>query len=110
MTRPLYAALFAAMLIVFQPIEANAYTSMGAGASVSCGKWLSEREKKDFFDMSNWATGFLSGAAWLSPLGADPLGKTDGEGVWYWFDNYCRTNPTVMFVDAVQAFYFAHTK
>ena len=43
MTKTLITALFAAMLIVFQPIEANAYTLIGVGANASCGKWLSER-------------------------------------------------------------------
>ena len=110
MTKTLITALFAAMLIVFQPIEANAYTLIGVGANASCGKWLSERSSGNYFEMSNWATGFLSGAAWQSPIDADPLGKTDVDGVWYWFDNYCRANPTAKFLNAVQAFYEAHTK
>lgn len=85
---------------------AYAVKIIGAGAKASCGKWLSDREKKDHFDMGQWALGYLSGSAYYSDK--DVLGKTDADGVSYWLDNYCRANPTALFDAAVDAFYEAH--
>jgi hypothetical protein len=104
------AMLVTAILVALQPIEASAFTMRGAGASGSCGLWLRNRaEPLASHAMGMWALGFLSGAPFTDPRpDADPLGKTDADGVYYWLDNYCRANPTVEFSEAVIAFYREH--
>lgn len=76
---------------------------IGAGARGSCGSWLEGRKNRQFFYMANWALGYISGAAIWGNIG-DPLGHTDADGVLYWLDNYCSSNPTTEFSDAVDAF------
>ena len=95
-------------LIASTPAYADGFTAMGAGSGASCGKWLSAREKKDFYALSNWALGFLSGAGWKG--NGDALAGTDNDGVFYWLDNYCRANPTNNFIQALMAFYRDQTK
>ena len=82
---------------------AQQVTVMGAGADANCGKWLSERQQRDFLDMGSWALGYLSGVAMWSDE-YDPLDGQNADAVWGWLDNYCRAHPTTEFVDAVDAF------
>ncbi len=95
-------------LVASTPAYADTSRGMGVGVTASCGKWLQDREKKDYSSMGNWASGFLTGVDFVT--GNKVLEKTDGAGVFYWLDNYCRTNPTNVFGDAVQEFYLAHAK
>jgi hypothetical protein len=82
--------------------RSDVVTTMGVGANSSCGKWLDARRTGRYFDMANWALGYISGAAiWGA---GDPLGQTDADGVAYWLDNYCQAKPTSYFSDAVKAF------
>jgi len=40
----------------------------------------------------------------------NPLHNIDGDGVWAWIDNYCRTNPLDTISKALGAFVFAHPR
>jgi hypothetical protein len=76
---------------------------LGAGAAASCGGWLKEREGHTWYNMANWALGFISGAEAYGYIG-NVLGSTDSDGVVYWLDKHCRDNPDIEFSDAVKAF------
>lgn len=75
---------------------------IGAGVA-SCGRWLEDRKTGRYYNMENWALGYISGAA-MWGNGLDPLRQTDADGVAYWLDNYCVAKPTSYFHDAVDAF------
>ena len=74
---------------------------------MSCGTWVDRRQNNQYFEIGNWALGFISGAAIYGNIG-NPLGKTDANGVLYWLDNYCRRDPSGYFSEAVTAFINAH--
>ena len=76
---------------------------IGSGALGSCGKWLEERRQDTFWMMSDWALGYISGAATYGDIG-NPLGGTDSQGVLYWLDNFCSATPATDFLYAVKAF------
>lgn len=82
---------------------------MGAGAIASCGRWLANRASGNYFDMGNWALGFLS-AVGVYSVNLDPLRGVDSDAVLYWLDNYCQARPTDRFVDAVKAFIQQHPR
>ena len=82
---------------------------IGAGASASCGQWLSDRQNKDFDSMSEWALGFLSGVA-VETQDYNPLNGVDSEAVLYWLDNHCRAHPITRFADALDAFVIEHPR
>jgi hypothetical protein len=70
----------------------------------SCGEWVKARRiettsknggsVQDGWSMlvkKAWLLGFLSGSS--SGLNKDLLKEPDGESLFLWTDNYCRTNP-----------------
>jgi hypothetical protein len=61
------------------------------GSETSCGKWLVNRERHVFYLDGMWVLGYASGIAVANKRNL--LQGTDGEGVWAWMDNYCRTHP-----------------
>ena len=75
--------------------------SIRGGGVESCGSWLQHRSRGGSSDMQ-WALGYLSGVAVSSIF--DPLAKTDGDGVWYWLDNYCSTHPERPLADGLDTF------
>ena len=65
-------------------------TSMG---DRSCGQWVANRTSHNVsqhFD-SDWLTGMLTGMAVYS--GVDILKDSEGESIFLWMDNYCKSNP-----------------
>ena len=79
---------------------AAAITIMGQGVE-SCGSWLQGRADGPNGDLQ-WVLGYLSGVArWT---GKDSLKATDGVGVWYWIDDYCRSHAPSKLQEALDAF------
>lgn len=96
-------AMVSALWVLFLPPNATpvaAATIMGSGVE-SCGSWLQHRADGGSSDMQ-WVLGYLSGAAIYN--GKNPLVNTDGNGVWYWIDNYCRSHAASKLADALDAF------
>jgi hypothetical protein len=93
------------LILVVAAGEVRSQTKMtiGVGATASCGKWLSRRASGNWFDIGNWALGFMSGVAIYSD-DLNPLIKVDSDAVAYWLDNYCSAHPTASFVDAIKVF------
>lgn len=104
-TRHLIAVALVAL--VNAPAHADQVMTIGAGVNASCGTWLERRKEDRHFDLSNWALGYISGAATYGTIG-NPLGQTDAYGVLYWLDNYCRGNPSSYFADGVKVFIKTH--
>jgi hypothetical protein len=85
---------------MLMPAAANAATIRGAGAG-SCGMWLKSRaEYRPDHVMLHWVLGYLSGAVVHGDNG-DPLRDKDADGIFYWVDNYCRTNPLNSLAEAL---------
>jgi len=80
--------------------------ALGAGLQ-SCGDWLSDRAKGNYFEMGNWALGFISGVAIYSPS-YHPLEGLDSDAVAYWLDDFWRAHPTAQLVDALRVFIREH--
>ena len=99
--------LIVALLTYAPTSQATLVNTIGSGATSSCGTWLDRRQQEQWFDMGNWALGYISGAATFGAIG-NPLENTDAYGVAYWLDNYWRSQPSGYFVDAVKAFIHAH--
>jgi len=102
-------AALALLLLATLSGRSEAAMIMGAGASASCGNWLEARRARsmNWIHMSNWALGYISGAAVFGEVG-DPLARVDADGVDYWLDNWCRARPSSFFKDGVKAFIAAH--
>jgi hypothetical protein len=99
------------LLVLCLPARAEAETVqlLGAGASASCGVWLSDRQENNFDGMLEWALGYLSAiAVWEQYY--DPLNGVDAEAVTYWLDDYCRVHPTDKFTTALLGFVAKHPK
>ena len=102
-------AMIAALVLYATALRAAPVMTYGVGAGTSCGTWLDHRQRGEWFDMGNWALGFISGAGIYGNV-VNPLGKTDADGVLYWLDNYCRRDPSGYFSEAVKAFINAHAQ
>jgi hypothetical protein len=87
--------------------SAEAYTVAGLGTA-SCGTWTAARRDRNAWGFEQWALGFLSGIGYAGAAQDDPLYGTDADGVWGWFDNYCRAHPVVTLSNAAKAFDQAH--
>jgi hypothetical protein len=104
-----------ACLMVFAPHLALAqasggqYHEIGSGTA-SCGAWTADRHQLANRALSDeeWVLGFLSGVGYIGYDSANPLNKTDADGVWAWIDNYCSAHPISQISDAAAAFYHAH--
>ena len=103
------AALVLLVICFARPAAADDVKTLGAGATATCGKWLADRQRGNYFSVGNWALGFLSGAAAYSP-NLNPLEGLDGDAVLYWIDNYCRSRPLDKFTVALKAFVHEHPK
>ena len=69
--------------------------NLGSGGTVSCGRWLEEREAAsptDYFINSQWVNGYLTG---LQEYGAGLTEQqvSDVAARSVWLDNYCQANP-----------------
>jgi hypothetical protein len=95
--------LVTAAMMFAMPLRAAQVMMLGVGSTASCGTWLYRRRSGDFFDMGNWALGYVSGAAIFGDVG-NPLGRTDSNGVLYWLDNYCASHPTEDLTGALNTF------
>jgi hypothetical protein len=93
--------------------QATDYTVIGVGAS-SCGSWIIAHRPPVSADarlMEQWVLGFLSGIGYIVlDKGDDPLRTVDAGAVVAWVDNFCRSNPLKLIVDAGQIFYAAHPR
>jgi hypothetical protein len=92
-----------------RPAAADEVKTLGAGANATCGKWLADRQRGSAFSISNWALGYLSGAAVFSQT-LNPLESLDSDAVLYWIDTYCRSHPLDKFAVALKAFVNEHPK
>lgn len=86
---------------------------IGGMGSSSCGRWTTvrrERSEGHAWGYEQWLLGYISGVAVGNghPDVFNPLSGTDLDGVWAWVDNYCRTNPLRLLVEAAGAFGRAH--
>jgi len=97
------AALVFLAICFARPAAADEVKTLGAGANATCGKWLADRQSGNEFSVSNWALGYLSGAATFSRT-LNPLEGLDSDAVLYWIDNYCRSRPLDKFTLALKAF------
>jgi hypothetical protein len=74
----------------------TAYTTIGVGASATCGRWEQRLQGQEDFPLETWVLGFLSGADTMAAAiqGMDILsGHVDSAGIFGWLDNYCRSRP-----------------
>jgi hypothetical protein len=94
------------MLAFSIPAQAQNIMVLGVG-NASCGSWLQSRRSNNYFSEANWVVGFLSAAGVYGDYG-NILANTDSNGVLYWVDNYCRSNPTKPIIEASKAFVRAH--
>ncbi len=79
---------------------AEDFTIYGAGASDSCGTWVSDRKTEHrWHQAGQWALGYISGAGDQSPR---EFRKTDTEAIHIWLDNYCQNDPLARFIDATR--------
>jgi hypothetical protein len=108
MTRKLIGAALA-LLMTSGAAFADDVRTLGAGANATCGRWSADRQSGNAFSVSNWALGFLSGAAAFSE-NLNPLEGLDSDAVLYWIDNYCRSRPLDKFTVALRAFIDEHPK
>ena len=85
------------------------YNQIGSGTA-SCGAWTENRRQLTDGAVSDeeWVLGFLSGIGYIGYDNANPLNKTDADGVWAWIDNYCSAHPLSQISDAAAAFYHTH--
>jgi hypothetical protein len=110
-TKFLAAAAMAVLLAggVTTTVQAQTITHIGPAYTVpitgmgneSCGSWTSERHHFSVAGtmQQQWVLGFLT-AMGVGENRSRPLNGIDAEGVWGWFDNYCRANPTRKLFDA----------
>ena len=79
-------------------------TSIGAGARMNCSGWMDARRTNVLeHSLTNWALGYVSGAAQHGQVG-DPLEQFDIHGVKRWLDIYCTANSARDFAGALDAF------
>lgn len=75
----------------------------------SCYRWLVNRASHNDSDMGSWALGFISSVAVYSE-DLNPLNGIDGDGVFFWLDNYCQPRPRATFIEALRAFIRKHPR
>jgi hypothetical protein len=105
----------AALVTAHSPVSGQ--TVMGAG-TISCGEWLRLRsfegragnfkELASLYQIHAWIDGFVSGINLRIDLadtgGPDLLAsRPDSVAMYAWLDNYCRSKPLNIVVDAVMA-------
>jgi hypothetical protein len=91
--------------------RALAFHAIGSGTA-SCGTWSAYRQAPHVYPadtVEQWVVGFLSGVGAADDR-LDPLNGVDGEGVWGWIDNYCRSNPIDPIEKAATEFVRAHPR
>jgi hypothetical protein len=93
------APIFAAALTFAAPAIADPATIFGAHAT--CGSWTEARSRGAEGHLSDYALGYLTGAAIWSSAHNDPLSNLDQGGVTGWLDDYCKVNPLKPFNEAV---------
>lgn len=79
-------------ILFASPVRAEQeVTVFGAGASVTCGKWLAEKNEDNLIGAvyRQWLLGFVTGAA----AAGIKMGDTDSAAMFAWMDKYCRENP-----------------
>lgn len=78
---------------------------MGAG-SRSCGQWLQARRDRSHLhlEMRAWILGYLSAVSASGPLHSSILRGVDGDGISFWVDNYCQSNPLHVLFSAADKF------
>jgi hypothetical protein len=96
-------------LVAVVPVEAQAFSMIGAGVG-SCGTWTADRRSRPMpADVdAEWVLGFLSGTGFEDGPEVNPLNGMDADGVLAWIDNYCHAHPITQIVDAAEAFRFEH--
>ena len=97
-------------LLGYQTNAPAAFVEIGAGLD-SCGTWTADRRSPGgsaALQDEQWVLGFLTGAADIGPIDADPMRDVDAHAIWAWIDNYCRAKPLDKIIKAAEAFYRAH--
>jgi hypothetical protein len=72
--------------------KALAYDLIGVG-TWSCVAWQQARAERRSDVTEQWALGFLSGLAFASKNGTDPLRGLPPQALSEWLDRYCRNHP-----------------
>lgn len=76
---------------------AATYAVYGAG-TLSCGTWIEERKKENWYDTGQWIVGYISAAGYY---GNPSLRKTDSDAIAVFMDNYCQAHPLEDIVQAL---------
>jgi hypothetical protein len=112
---PLFISAVTGAIITVSPVSAQ--TIIGAGV-ISCGEWLRVRsfesgpkntkEVSSSYQLQAWIHGYLSGIDLANVSGIDFLGRDIASRPSQaasnaWVDNYCRSKPLDLIVDAVDA-------
>jgi hypothetical protein len=74
----------------------------GAGVE-SCDAYAQARTRHDDLLYGAWIGGYLTASNLHSPDTYDLASSTDMPGILEWLDDWCRSNPTGRFADAVKA-------
>ena len=88
-------------------------TVSGFGRS-SCGLWLEARSNRQiatdlrFLQAQEWIAGYLSAYNIHVAPNGNIASRTDDEGIYAWLDQYCRANPTTIFMEALDRFVRSH--
>ncbi len=96
-------------LSVCVALNASAATFGGSGVQ-ACKIWVDDRnaENSSLHADESWVMGFLSGIAYSSWVGGDPLSGVDADRVYSFMDMYCADHPADTMTVAAEAFYRSH--
>jgi hypothetical protein len=104
--KSIIALVFIATFSLATPVaafdERGGWTPYGAR---SCGAWLEDRQEGGWADvgLTNWLSGFISGANRYRPGKSDYLESTDVKSAMLWIDKYCTKNPLRNAAEAAKA-------
>lgn len=77
------------LLLLMISISAHAYIGYGVGIK-SCGSWLEQRKKGDFYTMAQWVMGYVTAYGYY---GEKDLREVDSGAILTFMDNYCQKEP-----------------
>lgn len=83
--------------------QQGSFNVIGGYGLDSCGSYLDARQRSADTPYTTWLGGYLTAVDIEEQKTYSILGGTDVPGVMRWLDNWCRQNPTRMFVNAANA-------
>ena len=109
-TAALFAVLLAGTLMLAEPAAGYVWTGNG---TKTCEAWTAARKTPQGTDTQTneqWVVGFMSGIGSMALGELDPLHGIDADGVYRWFDKYCRDHPPETIEAASRAFIQDHPR